>query len=283
MRYIFKIGICQIIINIDKKIAWDENMAKFSTNKIDDSLHKIEYNITLTNEIKSPKEDIIINSDRVLVFSDGKRETRLFRENISEPFFATHEEISENKINIQIKEGYNSVFERSIEIINLLGIEKYFSNMNMFILHSSYIICEDQAILFTAPSGTGKSTHTDLWSKYYGTSIINGDRSIVYLKDNKWYVGGFPLCGSSNHCENKSAPLRSIVYLAQGKQNSLKKLTGFEAIKYIFSEITTNFWNENCIDNTIDLLKKCTDDIDIYHFKCTKYKDAAYTIHDELF
>lgn len=103
------------------------------------------------------------------------------------------------------------------------------------ILHASYIQYKDQGIIFTAPSGTGKSTQADLWHLYRGAEILNGDRAVIGLREGTPFVFGFPMSGSSPYCENRSLPLACIVSLLQGPENRIRRLKGREALRVIMN------------------------------------------------
>ncbi|MBR4308038.1 MAG: hypothetical protein IKT58_00440 [Oscillospiraceae bacterium] len=103
------------------------------------------------------------------------------------------------------------------------------------VLHASYVAYQNAAILFTAPSGTGKSTQAELWRQYRGAEILNGDRAVVGLRGDRAYAFGFPMCGSSEYCENRSLPLTCIVSLRQGPENRIRRLIGREALKVILN------------------------------------------------
>ncbi len=69
------------------------------------------------------------------------------------------------------------------------------------------------AVLFTAPSGTGKSTQAELWRKHRGASIINGDCTLIAEDDGVFTAFGFPFSGTSGIFENRKAPIAAVVYL----------------------------------------------------------------------
>lgn len=103
------------------------------------------------------------------------------------------------------------------------------------LLHASYILTEQGAIVFTAPSGTGKSTQADLWRAHRGALIVNGDRVVVGLSDGAPTAYGFPLCGTSDHCHNCTAPLRAVVSLRQAETNSARLLHGGESVRVLIN------------------------------------------------
>ena len=103
------------------------------------------------------------------------------------------------------------------------------------ILHASYIRHKNQGIIFTAPSGTGKSTQADLWHTHRGAEILNGDRAVIGLRGDIPFVFGFPMSGSSPYCKNQNLPLCCIVSLLQGPENRIRRLKGKEALRVILN------------------------------------------------
>ena len=169
-------------------------------------------------------------------------------------------------------------------IPSLFHLEKPLLKSNCFILHSSYIEIDNTAILFTAPSGGGKSTQAELWKKYKRAIIINGDKSIIGKEDDLWKAFGIPFSGSSNYCLNKTNKLGAIIILENGCKNSIRRLDllGF---KNVFSQTTVNTWNKEFCNKLIDLVIECCKNVPVYFFYCTKDKDAVdfldYTLKKE--
>lgn len=154
-------------------------------------------------------------------------------------------------------------------------LEKVLLDKEGLILHSSYITDEKEAILFTGPSGIGKSTQADLWKEVCKTRIINGDRTLLQKYNDTWYACGFPICGSSDICFNEQFPIKAIVYLSQGSKNTVERITGFKAFSKIASEISINYWNQSSVDRAFSLIEDILEKIPIYHLSCTPTKEAV--------
>ena len=116
-----------------------------------------------------------------------------------------------------------------------IGLPHILLRKDRLLLHASYIRTGDVGVIFTAPSGTGKSTQADLWHLHRGAQILNGDRAVVGLRGTVPYVFGFPMSGSSPYCENVSLPLCCMVSLQQGPENRIRRLEGKEALKVILN------------------------------------------------
>ena len=86
---------------------------------------------------------------------------------------------------------------------------------NMLAIHSASILYRDKVWLFSAPSGTGKSTHAAFWKDLFGTPIVNGDLNLIGLQDGMPVVHGIPWCGTSEIFDTHSYPLGGIVFLNQ--------------------------------------------------------------------
>jgi len=127
------------------------------------------------------------------------------------------------------------------------------------LLHASYIITERGAILFTAPSGTGKSTQAELWKVHRNAFIVNGDRAVIGLQGENVNAYGFPLSGSSPDCHNRTKKLLAIVSLEQAKQNSVRRLRLTEALpvfingSYLPPEYQADL--SNIVDTAVQIAK----------------------------
>lgn len=153
-------------------------------------------------------------------------------------------------------------------------------DFNGFVLHSSAVKYEDKAYLFSADSGTGKSTHTTLWTKVFdGAEIINDDKPIIRLIDGKFYACGTPFSGSSPLNENVCVPLKAICFIERGQENAIEQMNDNASI--IFS-ILSQTLRRNGNDKTVklmELLDKLLNDVPVYKLKCLPDEDAAILAH----
>lgn len=150
------------------------------------------------------------------------------------------------------------------------------------LFHCSYISYKGKAILFTAPSETGKSTQAELWHIYRDTDIINGDRAAVRIADGNVIAEGVPFSGSSPYCENRSLPLKAIVYLGQAPKTSIRKLRGYEAFSRIWEGISVNTWDRTDLEVASDIVKHIVETVPVYHMPCTPDEDAVIVLEKEL-
>ena len=168
-----------------------------------------------------------------------------------------------------------------------LGITRFFSTVGMHskllqkgapVLHASYIDWNGRAILFSAPSQTGKSTQADLWKKYAGAEIINGDRALLRRRNGIWHAFGYPCCGSSQICVNRTLPLAAIVMLAQGPENRIESLSMGEKIRMLVSGTELYRWEDREMDMAFHLAEQIAQDVPMIRLVCRPDKEAVHVL-----
>lgn len=154
-------------------------------------------------------------------------------------------------------------------LLDAANLEHMLTALGAVSLHSSFITHNGQAILFSAPSGTGKSTQAALWEQYAHAEQINGDRSVIRCVDGVWTAFGFPFAGSSGIYKNKSAPIRAIVVLRQTPENTIERLAAPEAFRLLYSETAIQRWNTQGHAAAVDLLIRLSAAVPVYRLCCT--------------
>jgi hypothetical protein len=160
---------------------------------------------------------------------------------------------------------------RSLDnLLDASELELLLTKLGIFSLHSSLVRRrEGDAILFTAPSGTGKSTQADLWVEYAGADILNGDRSMLRRVDGVWTAFGSPFAGSSSIFRNESAPVRALVVLRQAPENAIRRLSLAEAFRAIYSESVLPRWHTEAHQRVISLVTEIVSEVPVYLLACT--------------
>ena len=241
------------------------------------------YEIIKVDKVEIKESSIDIKQDEICIVKNGKYEKRyLFIPGDATPY-ALCEEVDDNKTVIYLDRKYTSEIVNDVMFVSLLSLEKRLHKYNQYILHSAYILHSGQAILFTGPSGIGKSTQADLWDKYKDIKIINGDRSVLTEKDGKIYACGCSYCGTSQYCENVSAPVKAIVILEQSYNNEIKKAAYKETVKDLFKQITINYYNEKFFNDALDFIDAIIENTNVYLLKCNISKEAVDVLYNRLF
>lgn len=164
----------------------------------------------------------------------------------------------------------------------LIGLHKALLQKERPIIHGSYIDYNGEAIIFTAPSQTGKSTQADLWSKYAGAEVINGDRVLLGKKDGKWHAYGYPSCGSSNICVNRTLPIRAIVILEQGKGNKVWPVSFTDRVRSLMAAIEVYKWDLKELEQSLNLAQQIGAEVDVVKLSCRPDADAVEVLNNYL-
>lgn len=150
---------------------------------------------------------------------------------------------------------------------------------NGFSIHAAAINYNEKGILFTAPSGTGKSTQAKLWEKYRKAEILNDDRPVIRMKDGKWYVYGTPWSGSDLPVLNKSVQLSAIIAIKQSAENRIRRLTSREAVNYVMARCFLPYFDQKLMDIFIEHIGSVIQNIPVYLLNCRPDEEAVELVN----
>lgn len=167
-------------------------------------------------------------------------------------------------------------------LINMLGLESLLLRHNCAILHASFIRWQGKGILFSAPSGTGKSTQASLWEEYLGAKILNGDRAGIRYVNGEWTAYGLPYAGSSHIFHNESARICAIVILRKGPENRIWLMTRMEALQNLLPELSAHIWSPAFMNQVLDIAGGLLRKIPVYCLECRPDYGAVQLLHDTL-
>ena len=161
------------------------------------------------------------------------------------------------------------------DFANHLAIENVLCAFQGFILHASIVSFKKIGILFSAPSGTGKSTQAQLWEKYKQAETLNGDRAFIRKIKSEFWTYGSPLAGSSGIYKNKKVKIGAIIILKQAKKNTIRKLGAKEAFSHLYRETLINAWDKNFVTAIVEILSDAVVHIPIYELSCRPDKESV--------
>jgi hypothetical protein len=146
----------------------------------------------------------------------------------------------------------------------------------VLLFHSSAIAVDGKAYLFTAPSGTGKSTHTRLWRKMLGERavMVNDDKPFVRFVDGKPCVYGSPWNGKHRLDSNISVPIAGICFLEQAPENEICRVSAKECFPRLCKQIFYSS-KEKTFERIITLAGKLASSVPFYRLKCNISEEAA--------
>ena len=158
----------------------------------------------------------------------------------------------------------------------------YMQQYQRIAVHSASILYRDRVWLFSAPSGTGKSTHVSLWKEAgFPIEDFNGDVAVCYLsQEGIALVAGLPWCGTSKIYRNTIAPLGGILFLSQAQHNSIQSPTPLEGVIQLTARCLTPSWNQSMMTRNLEISKALAEKAVLGKLSCTPEIAAAQTAKD---
>lgn len=155
-------------------------------------------------------------------------------------------------------------------------------NEGIVLFHSSALAIHGKAILFTASSGTGKSTHARLWRESFGSEVtmINDDKPLLKIEEDKVTVYGTPYGGKEGLHTNTEAPVAAIVILHQAEENGIQRISFGEAYPTLLNQTYRRKDAVGMVQtmNLVDTLAK----LPVYRLGCTISKEAVEVVYRQL-
>lgn len=189
---------------------------------------------------------------------------------------------SGSSVRIEFAESYRGKISAK-NALEESGIFRMLAEHGGVVLHSSYIITQrGEALLFSAPSGTGKSTQAELWRSYAGAKVINGDRALVKA-ENGVTANGILFSGTSGISENVTAPLRAIVLLRQSEKNEIRSVSGKEAFMRLLPQCSYYPDEEENLRIVTGILAEIISAVPVYDFGCVPDESAVSALSEVLY
>ena len=160
----------------------------------------------------------------------------------------------------------------------------YIIDKKGFFLHCSCLKYKDEAVIFTAPSGTGKSTHASLWRRHFGDEVvmINDDKPLVREKDGRFIIYGTPWNGKHGIGTNTSAPVRAVVFLSQATENHAAPVEPIEAMTLLLQQ-TVLPSDKAQLSKLLDMLGRMVETVPMFRLGCTISDEAVRTIYEQIY
>lgn len=222
-------------------------------------------------------------SFEVCSFLDGTWERRYTDSSDRDRHFVATSIMLSNNLNlVKILPVFSKKIVDTGHLFFYVAMEEQLLRHGRWIVHASCVKTPLGTILFVGPSGAGKTTQAELWEKYRGSKVLNGDRTIVYEKDGVWYAAGSPYAGSSKRYVNESAPISLVVLLEQGTENRVQALTPGQAFRSLYPHLTVNDWNPWYVETITDQLDQFVRERPVVHFSCTPDEAAVEALWSKL-
>ena len=282
MKKLYSFAGIEICLDIPDSLMYTEErgLAEFSVDRVN---NPFLYQFDIVDELMPPEGDLISNTGAYRIYRNDSHLSK-FVGFVGESSAKAYGRVDYDGKSHRVQILRSAISERIPVhvVLNILGIEHLAAKSGGFVFHCSYISFDDGAILFTAPSGVGKSTQAELWAKHRGAEIINGDRAAVHVRNGIVYAEGIPFSGSSEFCKNRILPVKAIVYLTQAQRTSIHPLSGFEAFAKIWQGISADTWNREDMEVVSKAAQETASLIPIYHLACTPDVSAVVAVEQAI-
>ena len=144
-------------------------------------------------------------------------------------------------------------------------------------IHSSAVVLDGYAYLFSAPCGTGKSTHTNLWRDVFGHDkviMLNDDKPAVREEDGRWYAYGTPWSGKTGQNTNARVPIGGICILTRGEVNEIVPFGGAQAAQAVMEQTSRPITMVGRI-KMLEMVDRLITNVPFWKLTCTPTYDAA--------
>ena len=153
------------------------------------------------------------------------------------------------------------------------------------IFHGAAFKWHEKAFIFTAPSGTGKSTQLNNWFKLYQDEIqiMNGDKPLLKIDNNRCLVMPSPWKGKEKMgIDSLSAELGGIIILRQGNINELQKLQPYESVPQLLQRILFSVENRDQVILASKILETVITTVPVWKLINTGDMNSSILTHDEI-
>ena len=281
----FKIGDFLFRLVCSLEVLPPENFLKFVWEEGTDqeeAAPEYTYYIEVTDHLPQPEGKVLARRPDLLVFQGETGESRLIGVKGTEGYYACYQELAADKARVLLARDRIQGLHIDPVFTSLLALERRLIARDSLILHCAYMVYQGEAILFSAPSETGKTTQANLWEKYRGSRTVNGDRALLGKRKGRWTAQGWPVCGTSEVCHNEEFPIRAVVMLSQAKENQAQQLPPGRAFPLLYSQITVNKWNMKDHLHAIDLIQELAEGVPVFHLGCTISEEAVDCLEKAL-
>lgn len=261
----------------------DDREGIMATFRVDGPGHDHSFSYEIVDTLPYPQGECLFLGGRLQVFRTGEDQLTYMGDTASLPQSA-HTRISrrggETRVQVLRSEIPDRIMPRLI--LNTLEVEHHIVRHGGFLLHASLIEWHGRAILFTAPSGTGKSTQAELWRRFRSARVLNGDRAAVMVRPDGLYAYGIPYCGTSGICQNAKLPIAAIVCLSQAPACTVQPLSGLQAFRNLWEGCSINLWDKEDVTLCTQAVITAVQQLPILHLTCTPDEAAVNTLEAYL-
>ncbi len=277
MENIYKIA--DLLIKVDYKydLYFKDNIEKY-LEKTNTYQHSIK--TTVLDKIEEPDLEPVISKNNRFIYQDDTYEYLSVTNINHEIDVLIKYDYDYKEINLYLKKHIEKIEEKEYIFTGIMFMDLALSQ-GYISIHASGINLNNKGILFSAPSKTGKSTHARFWTKTYQDSFIFNDDKPLIKTGNEITVYGTPWSGKTTVNNNIDLSLETIVFLHQGKSDSIQELDDKEKLIYLMRNInrprSKKLW-----ENNLRSLDKLIKNVKMYKAYVTNDITSVKTVADKI-
>lgn len=173
--------------------------------------------------------------------------------------------IKNNEINLETLAAYRKIVEKALYYDTIL-------------MHGAVIAIGNNSYMFSAPSGTGKTTHIKLWlNNVDGCYVVNGDKPLIRIQNDKVYACGTPWSGNEHLNKNVITSLKSIVIMERAECNSIEKISFSQVYPYLIQQ-TFRPRDVEKVKKVLSLLSRLYGKVSFWRFQCNNFNDDCFEV-----
>lgn len=191
-------------------------------------------------------------------------------------FFFVYKGIGKNSHDGIISKEINESSLQDV-IVHRKMAEAYADYGTVF-MHGAVIAVNEKAFMFTAPSGTGKTTHIKQWLKNLANAyVVNGDKPFIKIVDDGAIAFGTPWCGNENMGTNTKVPLKAIILMERSRENRMEEISFGEAYPFLLQQ-TYLPHDAGKARKVLQVLLNLSSKVKIYKFYFDNYADDCFEV-----
>lgn len=281
MENTLKIAGILINLQLDKSGGKRRKMKCFQTGSMGEDIK-----ITYRQNEEIPVPDNLIAFDESIQWVpdnlDGNRELYIFNRVTRKPAYKLLADKSWNRIEVVYRSDEKKPLNSFLSSVGEIVFRNRLLHYTGMVIHGAAIECEGKGIIFSGPSGIGKTTQANLWRRYKKAVMINHDRPAIRMIDQKTYVYGTLWNGSYNGCTSRIAPLRAIVLLEQHSTDSIERLEGKEALNRLMPRCFLPYNCNSDMELALSNLERILAVTPVYYLKCRPDRGAVELLYQCL-
>ncbi len=262
--------------------TWHWKLDQFKTNSTSDNITQItfkktEFDISDAHTVNYEKDGFYT---REVLKTDTGTVWRLTRNSTSEVVLSFYADDFDNKI-ILMEDNTETDGQAAFEYLSRLAVYSMIDS-SVLTFHGVLMEYNGKGIIISAPSETGKTTHSRLWRNEKNALIINGDNSCCFKENGVWKGFGIPWSGTSGEQINRKVRIVAAVVLERAEENQAYPINVYDAFCNLQSLVHYPSWDMKRSERAIDLFNEFSNDVPIFKLECRPDVDAVETLFKAL-